>query len=706
MASGKQIKLPRLNVKLSAEDRLFLSKYGPVISRLRRNPTLIARLLHGVVIPPHQRSIWRGMWCEFRENHIVGSRGIAKSAAVCSMAFAMRAETTKNRKYLPLSASKFRGGKLIMEEASDFIMGRFKGQKQLAPFGSLMMDHSSGTGIKREGDRWTIKFSSHSQLATIPTGNHESAKGWRANWLALDEADNWQRAVIVKYFEPFLAVGAEFENTAEASGNALFMTGTVTYAHTDWAMTLTDREAMLSRRYDAQRALLNKEFDKYFRMMDENNGRLWKLSVLLQRWDYTDLIIPLEIKDPNNELNKFEVYYPVINRSTHEIQINPHNMIRFDYRDQCKYLFTYPIEKDKIEEPLDDGLTDIDVWAAENRCMIINASGGTYPRHLLDRATDTQLLEDKVARERGWNVTDWGPYVPPLLYECQAPCVLGVDPARTDDFSAFTIIRLGMMENEETPYNPLTGEGYTQWNNVIWAEMHRHLTIRDIAQKIRELKSRYNLVVTSNPALAYAIGIDARGAASGTTVQDELARPTPDVDDHGITTPGWIQPQIIYDPEDDSYKHLMAQTGTWPGLRLLWTSDALNTEWVSFSKGQMEQGKLYIAKYKGYTERHDTEDKYRAGYAGVQSLKAQLMKMQSIPTKYHLKFEIPGDPKKLENKDDMFKSFLYAVSAMKAHLATMTRKRNTQPVIAVGKVTKDTELSRLAGRHGWSRIKF
>lgn len=674
MAVGKQLKLPTLKYRLTADQKLFFQKYGPVVAKLRRDPVFVARFLHGIIVPPHQRVMLRGIWQEFREYHFLAGRGTSKSATVASMAPSIRAETYSRRKFLSLSASKFRGGKTIMEEAADFMFGRFKDQRPIAPFTRETLKHKAG--VKREGDRWTMPFTTHSFLGTIPTGNLESARGLRANWLVLDEADNWENSVIRKYFEPFLAVGTSFERTGEdSSSNIIFHTGTASYIHTDWARTLIDRERMIQRRFEAQKSLEAGDYDNYFRLMNEEDGRLWNFSVVFQRWDYTDLIIPLEFDD-------FEVYYPAIDRSTGQVEVNPDWLIKWDRRDKVHYIYTYPFAKDKIEDALDDGQTDFDTWAAENRCQFIKSGGNVFSSALLERATETELLSASEAEKKGWDLEERGVYYPQLMWECKAPCVLGVDPARTSDFAAFVVIRLGELEDPNKPYNPLTGEGYTPYNNVIWAEAHRRLTIRDVCNKIYELKERYNLVVSTNPEQAYGIGIDARGAMAGATVRDELARPTPDVDEHGNVDPNWVQPQIIYDPLDQEYRHLAMRNDAWPGLRLLWTSDALNTEWVSYAKGQFEQQKLYIAKYLSPSERYDPEDKLNAGYLGVQSLKHQLMRVEGRPTKYHMQYVIPGDAKRIENKDDLFKAFLYAVSAMRAHLTIQTKKNKTPPTPA------------------------
>lgn len=626
-------------------------------------------------MPPHQRQIWRQIWLHFRQYHIVGGRGTSKSSSVASFMQVMRAETYPSRKHLSLSASKFRGGKTIMEDAADFMLGRLRDQRPAGPYARRLLRHAAA--VKRESDRWLMPLTTSSWVGTVPTGNHESARGLRANWLVLDEADNWERAVVDKYFAPFLAVEGSFEETAaESGGNVILYTGTVTYSHKDWAKALDSVEMRLQMRYEAQMALKRGDFETYDRLMNNSDLGLRNLSVGYQRWDYTDLIIPLRFKH-------WEVYYPAIKRGSREIEVNPKWLTKWDHRDQCEYIFTYPFDKESIESGLDDGIADFDTWAAENRCQIIRANGNVYPPHILEGATETELLEDPVAAERGWDLEKYGSHKPPLLYRCSTPCVLGVDPARTSDFASFVVIRIGELGDPNVPYNPLTGEGYTPWNNVIWAEHHRGMTIRDMCRKIYELKERYNLIVsTPNPELAYAIGIDARGAASGTTIRDELASPAPDVDANGNPITGWTPPQLIYDPTDPEYRHLAMRTDAWPGLRLLWTSDSLNTEWVSYSKAQIEQGRLYIARWVPRNDRVDQGLELNAGYLGVQALKEQLMRVQAEPTRYAMKFSIPGSSKSLRTKDDLFNAFLYACSALRAHLALLTQKQRAKPQAA------------------------
>lgn len=684
MGVGLGLKMPSLDYKLSIEDKLFFQKFGPMIVRLRRDPVLVARLIHGINVPPHQRRMLKVMWMGFQENHLIGSRGTAKSASWSSIGQVVHAETHFKLKYMSLSASKFRGGKLILEEADDFISGRFQGQKIMPLFSRAAIRHENV--IKRESDRWFIPFTTRSTITTIPTGNVETARGYRANRLVLDEADNWPNDVITKYFKPFLNVKSNHARPGEEStSNSIFRCGTVTYAHTDWGKTLQDVDMMLKRRHKAQMALKDEDYDTYHDLMSEDRRRLWNFSASVQRWDYTDLLLPTVIESQIND-SKFEVHYPFIDPDTYKLAVNPKAVMKYDLRDDKEYIYTYPLDKEQIEQELDSGVTDFDTWAAENRCLMIDAKGDVYSHQLLQKATETELFDAAWLKKHGWDVMEKGAYTPPLLYECSDPCVIGMDPARTSDFAAFVVIRLGELVDEDVPYDPLTGHGHTPWNNVIWAESFRKVTIRQMVERLYELKERYNLVVPLNPEKAYAIGLDARGQASGATIRDELAHPSAPTDDNGLVIQGWMSPDPIYDPMDEEYRHLATNQKAWAGLRLLWTTDQLNTDWVSYSKGQMETGNLYIAKYLDNNKRTESNERIDLGYLGVRQLRSQLERIQGEPTKYHMRYFIPGDETKLANKDDLFKAFLYAVSAMRSHQVLMSKKPKTVPQTVIRKV--------------------
>lgn len=568
-------------------------------------------------------------------------------------------EAFGRKKVMSLSASKFRGGKVIMEEALSFIMGTLDSQKLPGNFTKAMLKH--GRGLKREGDRWYIPFTTQTTFNTVPTGNEESARGLRAHILVLDEADNWEKNTVDKIFGPFLAVGGNFAKPGSGkSDNKIFFTGTITHSHKDWAKALKDREDVIRKSHIAHRALEQGDFKTWHRMSNEDNERIKRAAFHLQRWDYTDLIIP-------EHLEHHDVIYPSVDVTTKSVEINDPDIIKYDYRDKINYIYTYPVNKNYAESQLDDGLTDMDSWAAEWRCQFIDSSGNVYPFDLMERATNRELLDQEQLLKHEWDVEELGMHYPPVLYRCKDPCVLGVDPARTSDFVGFVVIRLG--ELAEGTYNPHTGEGHTPYNNVIWAEQRKGLTIREIAEKIRDFKSRYNLVVYANPEDAPGIVIDARGAASGTTVQDELAVPSPPTDELGNFDRNWKQPPPMYDPVDKEYRHLSGNPNAWPGLRLLWTTDQINTDLVAYSKGQFEVSKLYLGKFLNNYERNDPEGLLNVGYIGVKSLKDQLLSIQAHPTKYAFTYEMPGDSRRIDMKKDLFSAFLYACSAARQHVA-------------------------------------
>jgi len=681
-------------LRLDPAAKYFFTKYGPLVSKLRRDPIFQARILHGVALPPHERAMLRTIrYPQYNEYHFVGSRGTAKSFTICSAAPVLYAEVYGKKKISSLSASKFRGGKVIMEEALNFLTGALDSQRLPGKFTNRMMVWSKG--LKREGDRWYMSFTSETTFTTIPTGNEESARGLRANLLFLDEADNWEKKTVDKIFGPFLAVDGNFERPGQRqSGNKIFFTGTVSYSHKDWAKALIDREDVLRKKYEAYKKLLEQDFTAYNNLMNQDDERIKRASFSLQRWDYVDLIIPKFLKN-------HAVVYPLVDTDTKSIEeADP----TFDQRDKKQYIYTYPVNKNFAESQLDDGLTDFDTWAAEWRCQFIDTSGNVYPYELIDRAINSELFEEDYLKARGWSVAGdaelegaLGPYYPPVLYKCTDPCVLGVDPARTSDYTAFVVIRLG--ELAEGEYDPLTGCGHTPWNNVIWAEQRKNMTIRDIAEKIHEFKSRYNLVVHENPEKAPGIAIDARGQSSGATIRDELAVPSPRVDQYGNVDPNWKQPQPIYDPTDKEYLHLKAIENAWPGLRILWTSDQINTELVSFSKGQLEAGKLYIGRYISRLERPVSEYEVNAGYAGVESLKNQLLAIQSIPTMYAFKYHIPGSNTIDKNKKDLFSAFLYASYAARQHIA-LKLKTSAKPPATAGVIVRR---KRQLGDHPYMR---
>ncbi|MBU8922620.1 MAG: hypothetical protein KOO63_12450 [Bacteroidales bacterium] len=227
--------------------------------------------------------------------------------------------------------------------------------------------------------------------------------------------------------------------------------------------------------------------------------------------------------------------------------------------------------------------------------------------------------------------------------------------------------------------------GASPWSNVIWAEQHQHLTVQDTSTLIYELKSRYNIVGTVEfPGLI----MDARGG--GVHVRDELANPSPPVDETGRPDPLWKPPQKIYDMEDDEFNHLKADAEAWPGLRLLSTTDIMNQELVGYSRAQMDVGRLYIGAYLPQMDRNDPDHICSVGYLGVQALKHQLLRIQAetTPSGKSVRYVMPGDPRKIENKKDMLMAFLYACFGLRFIQNLFAREDLAVEPVAYGAILK------------------
>jgi hypothetical protein len=279
------------------------------------------------------------------------------------------------------------------------------------------------------------------------------------------------------------------------------------------------------------------------------------------------------------------------------------------------------------------------------------------------------------------------------LYECDDPCILGVDVARQAAFTAFVIIRAGyaprhLSENKKEVYHLDQGIGPTSWANVIWAEQHQHMTTKQTAEKINEFRRRYNIVQTQDIGGVY---MDARGG--GVHVRDELANPTHPVDPAtGKPVPVWTAPQKIFDPNDKDYKHLIASPeSSWPGLRLLNTTDVMNQELVSFARAQMETNKLFIVAYKSIGEINPADrDRLLPGYLGARVLKHQLLRIQAEVTASgkSVRYVMPGDQKRTENQKDMLMAYLYACAGLRLIYNLAIAEQNQPPPESYGMVVR------------------
>ena len=101
----------------------------------------------------------------------------------------------------------------------------------------------------------------------------------------------------------------------------------------------------------------------------------------------------------------------------------------------------------------------------------------------------------------------------------------------------------------------------------------------------------------------------------------------------------------------------------------------------------MEVSRLYVSPFLNKDLRADPGGLLTPGYLGVQALKNQLLRIQAVatPSGKTVRYEIPGDTSKIENKKDTFMAFLYACYSLRQIILASTKKDHNVPV-AYGQV--------------------
>lgn len=661
---------------VSADCALDIRTYGRFLSFLRRHPTHACRILWGIFIPPHEGFMLKQAWENYRENVYVCSRATSKSFVIGSLFPATKSLLFRDNKFLIASASMFRGGKMILKDVARLMRGSLSKQKIGNNWGINSVSHRP-KAIKQEPDMWSAEFKSTSLLFTIPTNKEESVRGIRATTIVFDERNNFDGQIIQTVYRPFLGVGTDFENPAlAAEGNQTFNIGTIDYTYRDFHKEVMANHDLAKLQYEVQMAIKYQNWAVYDRLMADYSKVIRGISVSLVRYDYTDLLIPTEI-------GNYKVNYPGATLG---------KQIVWDDRDSCYYIYTYPVTKRVIEEPLDQGKVEREYWEAEYRNQFIKADGNVYPADLVDSVMGP-IYTVSEENKKGWDFEKEGiRYFPPILYESEDPCVLSVDVARSQDFTSFIITRMGDLPleffvNKRKDYDLRTHSGPSNFSNIIWAEQHQQLTAKDVANKIRELRSRYNLVATR---VCPAIAMDSGGG--GTAVRDELVNPSPEIDySTGLPVKDWVLPQRIYDPEDKDDRigeNLLGDPNCWYGLRLLKVSDILNHELVSFTKAQMQTHKLYIGNPRS-VHNVTVSDKLYPAVTALAMLKHQLLRIQAVvsPTGKSIQYVMPGaDKTKIENKKDLFSAFIYGGYALRQWVNQQIKPEHRNAPIAYGEV--------------------
>jgi hypothetical protein len=532
-------------------------------------------------------------------------------------------------------------------------------------------------------------------MVTVPSNNPEAMRGIRARKAVVDERNTFDGNVVQTVIRFMMNVGGSFERIAsDSTMNSIYQIGTIDYTFRDWWKEIDAARRLAKREYEAMQALEQQDWDVYDRLMAENKNELVTASFSYSRFDYTDVLIPQEIEDPETG-ERYQIKYPIPKNLVEK------DLLRFDERDRCYYWYTYPADKKGLEEPLLNGTMDEDLWLAENRNVFIEAAGAVYPDSLVRKASEEYI--HAAGKIQGWPEED--EFFPPVMYRCGDPCVIGVDYAREKDDFAIIIIRLGpCAEGDFDPTGKTTDSkgrpcyGHTPWASVIWAGAFPHFTGQMATQVIYDLMERYNIINTTEMENGFGgIGMDARGG--GLAVRDELANPKPPMLDSGKPDPSWKPPIKIYDPEDEGYGHYAAldqPSKYWSGLRLLTPSNAENWEWTRYTKAAMEQNLLYIGYWEapstwaakmgivtatGQRDQADQEyTRWLIGYTGIKKLKNQLVRLQTEMTPGGaLKVVMPGTKGTEEGKKDLYSAFIYAWHIARQHIVNATKQDKEPP---------------------------
>lgn len=628
----------------------------------------------------------------------VCSRGTSKSAVVDVLYASYRALFFPKRKGVTLSAGGFRGGQLLYDDAEKWINGAWFDQESGLDFirNSVVYDKV----VLRQQNYWRIDFTSASHLMTVPTNDPEKIRGIRGNDLYVDEANFTDLELMSKVADSFLNVLGDFKTGGEnAATNSVFYTTTIDYGWRDFQKTANAAYDGMARDYAALQAVRKNDWTLY-----EEYRRKGLLQSQYVSFDYTDTIVRRQLTTRDGR--KLEVTWPdQTRRFKRDIRGLPFSVRGENGRFQVHgtpvdIITTYPINRN-VEDKLLTGETPEAIWLAEQRNVVDTSTGDVYPHNVVDVAACKGARYILAHDECGssWAKKHPDPdthFVPPVMWSCSDPCVLGVDYAPgSRDFSAFVVIRVGPLADGE--FDPITGLGRTQWSNVIWAEQHRMTSHADVATKIREFKDRYNLIYYHDPhetdtwKLCRAIGLDMRGGGSG--VRDELVHINKQL----------LLPEEyrIYDPldPDERVQAFATDPKSLPMLDAIFPSDQLNDRLVEFTLGQMTQKLMYLPKDIPESDR-PFDVKLDVGYNGAKILAHQLRALQQKPTKNFRQFYMKGDTEQSGNKKDLWAAFIYAAKQLRAHVIRQRMIEDTPPPIGA-------VVTRIGGRNnGKSRFAF
>jgi len=616
---------------------------------------------------------------DYQTTVVVGSRGTSKTAVADVLYSGFLGTMFSKRKMVTLSATGFRGGQLIFEDAVKWMSGGWP--SQTPKIGFVARGMANENLIRRAQNYWQLDYESGSSDLTVPTNDPDKLRGIRGHVLKVDEADTVDWRLVSEVAEKFLNVGDDFEHGGERSQtNRVIYTSTISFANRPFQEAIRAARHSIQRDIDASKAQRDGDWDRYEELSREGLG-----AQQFIKFDYTDTMVTERIKTRDGRRMRVKQYPNDKMSLYHDVGGIPfserHPSGGMNKRGApINYYRTYPVQKSKLEEGLFNGTVEEGIWLAEERNLTESAVGDVYSWELVAKAScegEYSLRKYRNMPEE-WKAACGGEaldYTPPLLWECRDPCVIGVDYARENDFAAFVVIRIGPCAEGE--YSYLTHHGNTRWCNVIWAEQHGNATHYEVAEKIRELMKRYNVVAHYEPweqdmwKVCRGLGIDMRGGGFG--VRDLLAY----IND-SVVPEGSLR---IYDPLDKDPRLLAFANDPQarPMLDAIWPSAELNDRMVSFTVAQMEQGMLYVAKWLDKSQRLRGHRELDIGYDGVLGLIWQLRRLRQEQKSTWRHFFVEGDKDNPTNKKDYWAAFIYAAKQARAHIIRQQRIDETPP---------------------------
>ena len=599
------------DVKLSREE-LYL--YPTMYYFYRDNPIMAVRDILGIKLPPHQRIDLRLQWHTKAVDTIrIFSRGMSKTFGEALFAV-LSCIMYPRLRVLAIGAGGFRQGKLILEEVERIIKGDLDGQIK-DDFVLSMIDgsqrRSSGSVIKKDPDLWKVPFKNGSVIATAPIGTTGDAiRGFRANIIQIDERKDLKKEIKERVIKPFGIVGYNVVSVKSEYENRYIDSGTLQYEEDDYT----------------------KELDEYMRLIKNGSD--------------DHLVIKFIYPDAFDVAKQGEDY-------VYESKYFVGTKLKY-------WGIPYNIKVDDIERELNKITTDEESWRAEYLCVPMRATGDYYSFELVKDAMNKEIISDKefMGMENSAGVNQ--SLIPRM--SCDDQCILGVDCAREHDMTAFSIIRIGQLVEDE--WDAREQQGKTNFCNVVWAYAAHNMHDQDAALLIYQLLEKFNIIT---------VALDKRGGGSG--VRDQLYHVVEDgkvLGENGKP----MEVEILYDPDDDDEGGIATllkgprsemKSGN-DRLKLLTYSDQENTEVNRSMRNAMGSGMFYFAGGDETLETGgdmDELDSLKNTRDFVNAIPRQFRMIEIKPTKNWLQFQVPNPDK---NHKDLYSATIYAWGEVMNHI--------------------------------------